>query len=52
MEATGQEMCVPPPDVCERTAQQFEKFAARDSGKVQWQAILRYLDRRDSSFRD
>jgi ribulose-5-phosphate 4-epimerase/fuculose-1-phosphate aldolase len=52
MEATGQEMCVPPDDVCERTAQQFEKFAARDSGKVQWQAILRYLDRRDTSFRD
>jgi ribulose-5-phosphate 4-epimerase/fuculose-1-phosphate aldolase len=52
MEATGQEMCVPPDDVCERTAQQFEKFAARDSGRVQWQAILRYLDRRDSSFRD
>jgi len=52
MEATGQEMCVPSPEVCERTAQQFEKFAARDSGKVQWQAILRYLDRRDSSFRN
>jgi ribulose-5-phosphate 4-epimerase/fuculose-1-phosphate aldolase len=52
MEATGQEMCVPSDEVCEKTAQQFEKFAARDSSKVQWQAILRYLDRRDASFRD
>ncbi|HVG52405.1 MAG TPA: class II aldolase/adducin family protein [Xanthobacteraceae bacterium] len=52
MEATGQEMSVPPDDVCERTAQQFEKFRERDSGRVQWQAILRYLDRRDGSFRD
>ncbi|MGZ5896409.1 MAG: class II aldolase/adducin family protein [Xanthobacteraceae bacterium] len=52
MEATGQEMCVPPHEVCERTAQQFEKFRERDSGRVQWQAILRYLDRRDASYRD
>ena len=52
MEATGQEMCVPSDEVCERTAQQFEKFRERDSGRVQWQAILRYLDRRDASYRD
>ncbi|MGZ5834979.1 MAG: class II aldolase/adducin family protein [Xanthobacteraceae bacterium] len=52
MEATGQEMCVPPHEVCERTAQQFEKFRERDSGRVQWQAILRNLDRRDASYRD
>ena len=52
MEATGQEMCVPPDEICEHTAQQFEKFRERDSGRVQWEAILRYLDRRDSSFRN
>ena len=52
MEATGQEMGIPPDEVCERTAQQFEKFRERDSGRVQWQAILRQLDRRDGSFRD
>jgi ribulose-5-phosphate 4-epimerase/fuculose-1-phosphate aldolase len=52
MEATGQEMCEPPPEVCEKTAQQFEKFRERDSGRVQWQAILRYLDRRDTSYRN
>jgi ribulose-5-phosphate 4-epimerase/fuculose-1-phosphate aldolase len=52
MEATGQEMCVPPPDVCEKTAQQFESFARRDHCAPQWQAIMRWLDRRDASFRD
>ena len=52
MEATGQEMCVPPADVCEKTAQQFEAFVRRDHCEPQWQAILRWLDRRDASFRD
>jgi ribulose-5-phosphate 4-epimerase/fuculose-1-phosphate aldolase len=50
MEATGEEICEPPPEVCEKTAQQFEKFRERDSGRVQWQAIRRYLDRRDTSY--
>jgi len=50
MEATGQEMCEPAPEICEKTAQQFEKFRERDSGRVQWQAIRRYLDRRDPSY--
>ena len=52
MEATGQDMCVPPPEVCEKTAQQFESFMRRDHCAPQWQAILRQLDRRDPSFRD
>jgi ribulose-5-phosphate 4-epimerase/fuculose-1-phosphate aldolase len=52
MEATGQEMSIPPHEVCEKTAQQFEKFARNDGRRVQWNAILRWLDRRDPSFRD
>ena len=52
MEATGQEMCVPPPEVCEKTAQQFEHFMQRDHCEPQWQAIMRWLDRRGASFRD
>ena len=52
MEATGQEMCVPPPEVCAKTAQQFEHFMQRDHCEPQWQAIIRWLDRRDASFRD
>ena len=52
MEATGQEMCEPPAEVCEKTAQQFERFAEKDSRRVQWDAIVRWLDRRDPSFRD
>ena len=41
MEATGEDACVPPPDVCEKTAQQFENFAENDGRRVQWEAILR-----------
>jgi ribulose-5-phosphate 4-epimerase/fuculose-1-phosphate aldolase len=52
MEATGQEMCVPTPEVCEKTAQQFESFMQRDHCEPQWPAIMRWLDRRDASFRD
>jgi ribulose-5-phosphate 4-epimerase/fuculose-1-phosphate aldolase len=52
VEATGQDICIPPPDVCEKTAQQFETFIERDHCEPQWQAIMRWLDRRDASFRD
>ena len=52
MEATGQEMCDPSPEVCEKTAQQFESFMRRDHCAPQWQAIMRWLDRRDASFRE
>ena len=52
MEATSQEMCEPLPEVCEKTAQQFERFMQRDHCEPQWQAIIRWLDRRDTSFRD
>jgi hypothetical protein len=45
-------MCVPPPEVCEKTAQQFERFMQRDHCEPQWQSIMRWLDRRDTSFRD
>jgi ribulose-5-phosphate 4-epimerase/fuculose-1-phosphate aldolase len=52
MEATGQDMCLPSPEVCEKTAQQFESFVRCDHCEPQWQAILRQLDRRDASFRE
>jgi len=51
MEATGAEICGPPPEVCERAAQQFESFRQNNSARVQWDAILRWLDRRDTSYR-
>ena len=52
MEATGAQACEPPAEVCEKTAQQFAGFAKNDGRRVQWDAILRWLDRRDSSYRN
>lgn len=51
LEATGAPMLIPPPDVCEHAAQQWEKianFGPRD----EWPAYLRIADRLDRSFRE
>ena len=51
--ATGGEILEPSPEVCERTARQFEN--ARIGGqnhRAEWAAILRKLDGRDPSFRN
>jgi len=52
VEATGAEINEPPPDVCERTAQQYEALAKRHGRRTEWQAMLRWLDRRDPSYRN
>ncbi|HSE76977.1 MAG TPA: class II aldolase/adducin family protein [Alphaproteobacteria bacterium] len=49
--AGGAELNVPPPDVCERTARQFER-PGRAAVERDWPALLRLLDRIDSSFRN
>jgi len=46
----GQELQMPTPEVCEHTAQQFDKFAP--IGKRDWPGLLRKLDRMDPSYRD
>jgi ribulose-5-phosphate 4-epimerase/fuculose-1-phosphate aldolase len=51
IEATGAEVSEPPPDVCERTALQFEKLAQKHARRDEWQGVLRLLDRTDSSYR-
>ena len=51
MEATGGELVEIPPEVCEKTAAQFEHH---DSGRgsADWPAYLRILDRIDPSYRN
>jgi ribulose-5-phosphate 4-epimerase/fuculose-1-phosphate aldolase len=51
IEATGAEISEPSPEVCERTAQQFEKLAQKHKRHDEWQGVLRGLDRTDSSYR-
>jgi ribulose-5-phosphate 4-epimerase/fuculose-1-phosphate aldolase len=51
MEATGAELIEIPPEICEKTAKQYEKH---DSGRgsADWPASLRMLDRIDPSYRN
>jgi ribulose-5-phosphate 4-epimerase/fuculose-1-phosphate aldolase len=51
IEASGQKAIEIPPEICEKTAAQYEKH---DSGRgaADWPAYLRLLDRIDSSYRN
>jgi ribulose-5-phosphate 4-epimerase/fuculose-1-phosphate aldolase len=51
MEATQAELIEIPPDICEKTAAQYEKH---DSGRgsADWPAFLRILDKEDTSYRN
>ena len=51
MEATGSELIEVPPEVCEKTAQQYEHHDA-GSGSADWPAYLRMLDKIDRSYRN
>ncbi|MDA0367397.1 MAG: class II aldolase/adducin family protein [Proteobacteria bacterium] len=44
MQATGRELHLPSPEMCERTAQQFENIG-RPRGETEWPAMKRLLDR-------
>ena len=49
--AGAAELSIPSPDVCERTARQFER-SGRMAVERDWPALLRLLDRLDPSFRN
>jgi ribulose-5-phosphate 4-epimerase/fuculose-1-phosphate aldolase len=51
MEATGSELIEIPPDVCTKTAEQYEHHDA-GRGSADWAAYLRKLDRIDRSYRN
>jgi ribulose-5-phosphate 4-epimerase/fuculose-1-phosphate aldolase len=50
MEATGSELIEIPPEICEKTAAQYQKHDA-GRGAADWPAYLRMLDRIDPSYR-
>ncbi|MSO64644.1 MAG: class II aldolase/adducin family protein [Alphaproteobacteria bacterium] len=47
--STGRPLHLPPPDVCEKTAQQFVDFG-RPRGETEWPALRRLLDRMGSDY--
>ena len=46
--ATGRELRLPAPEVCEHAAQQYQHFPP---GKYEWPALLRLLDDQDPSYK-
>ncbi|MEN9224120.1 MAG: class II aldolase/adducin family protein [Thermostichus sp. HHBFW_bins_43] len=50
-QSTGSPLLIPPAQVCERTARQFERGGG-PIGEREWQALIRKLDREDPSYRD
>ena len=49
--ACNTELNLPAPAVIEKTAHQFKPQTRRPYGVMEWPAMLRYLDRRDPSYR-
>lgn len=51
LQATGQPIRLPAPEVCEHTAKQWDAHDRRGN-VVEWQALMRIADAHDPSFRD
>jgi ribulose-5-phosphate 4-epimerase/fuculose-1-phosphate aldolase len=51
MQATGDELVEIPPEICEKTAAQYQKHDA-GRGSADWPAYLRMLDKIDPSYRN
>lgn len=50
-QAGGTELVFPSEDVCEHTAQQFDKsYSSGENARVQWEALKRMIDRIDPSY--
>ena len=49
--ASGQSYSVPPPEVCEKTAQQYYR-SGRRLGQLDWPALMKRLDSIDLSYRN
>lgn len=47
----NRELVMPPPEVVARTAHLYQPTTRRPFGLMEWPAMLRYLDRRDPSYR-
>jgi ribulose-5-phosphate 4-epimerase/fuculose-1-phosphate aldolase len=52
LQSSGQELHLPSPDLCEKTAALLESFTEKGTGEDEWNAYLRIADRLDPSFRN
>jgi ribulose-5-phosphate 4-epimerase/fuculose-1-phosphate aldolase len=51
-QACNSELNIPPVEIQRKTAHLYEPATRRPFGILEWPAMLRYLDRRDASYRD
>lgn len=51
LQAAGANIVVPPPDVCEATARQWEKYYGKALPEAEWAALVRWADRANPGFR-
>ena len=49
--ATGRELELPPPEVCEEAAQRSMVIDGHPFGEVEWTALVRQLERENPSYR-
>ena len=49
--ATGRELELPPPEVCEEAARRSVNIDGHPFGEVEWTALVRQLDREDASYK-
>ncbi len=50
--AANRELCVPPPEVIEKTWHLYQPTTRRPFGELEWPAMLRLMDRKDPGYRD
>ncbi|WP_313389782.1 class II aldolase/adducin family protein [Achromobacter aegrifaciens] len=50
--AANRELCVPPPEVVEKTWHLYQPTTRRPFGELEWPAMLRLMDRKDPGYRD
>ena len=50
--AANRELCLPPPEVIEKTWHRCQPTTRRPFGELEWPAMLRLMDRKDPSYRE
>ena len=50
--AANRELCLPPPEVIEKTWHLYQPATRRPFGELEWPAMLRLMDRKDPGYRE
>ena len=50
--ASNRELCLPPPEVIEKTWRLYQPATRRPFGELEWPAMMRLMDRKDPGYRE